>query len=70
MAKTGKPILKSSDLSGKDPLIGVRLPVQLIKAVDRWAERDGVTRSDAIRRLLRSALAASRAAKKLNMMRR
>ena len=70
MATMGKPKLKSSGLPGKDALIGVRLPPQLIKAIDRWAARDGVTRSDAICRLLRSALAASRAAKKLNIMRR
>lgn len=69
MPKLGKPKLKSSGLSGKDPLIEARLPLQLIKAVDRWAARDDVTRSEAIRRLLRSALAASRAAKKLNIMR-
>jgi metal-responsive CopG/Arc/MetJ family transcriptional regulator len=56
--------------AGKDALIAVRLPPELIRAVDRWAQRDEVTRSVAIRRLLRSALSASRAATKLKITRR
>jgi metal-responsive CopG/Arc/MetJ family transcriptional regulator len=48
----------------------VRLSVQTIKALDRWAERNGVTRSEAIRRLLKASLRASGAASKLKMINR
>jgi Ribbon-helix-helix protein, copG family len=53
-----------------DPLISVRLPPETIRAIDRWAKRDHITRSEAIRRLLKGALMASRAAAKLNVTRR
>jgi Arc/MetJ-type ribon-helix-helix transcriptional regulator len=38
-----------------DPLISVRLPPETIRAIDRWAKRDEITRSEAIRRLLKGA---------------
>ena len=53
-----------------DPLISVRLPSETIRAIDRWAKRDDITRSEAIRRLLKGALRASRAAAKLKVTRR
>lgn len=48
----------------------VRLSIQTIKALDRWAERNGVTRSEAIRQLLKSSLRASGAANKIKMINR
>jgi metal-responsive CopG/Arc/MetJ family transcriptional regulator len=48
----------------------VRLSRDAIKAVDKWARRNHVTRSEAVRRLLKSALGASRAATKLKLIRR
>ena len=43
-----------------DPLIGVRLPRELIKAIDAWATREGAaSRSEAIRRLVGRSLAAA-----------
>jgi Arc/MetJ-type ribon-helix-helix transcriptional regulator len=40
-----------------DPLIGVRLPRELIKAIDAWAAREGASsRSEAIRRLVDGSL--------------
>jgi metal-responsive CopG/Arc/MetJ family transcriptional regulator len=48
----------------------VRLSLQTIKALDRWAERNGVTRSQAIRQLLKAALRASGAAAKIKMTNR
>lgn len=48
----------------------VLLPIQTIKALDRWAERNGVTRSDAIRQLLKASLRASRAADKIKIINR
>jgi|GraSoiStandDraft_43_1057313.scaffolds.fasta_scaffold239642_1 hypothetical protein len=50
-----------------DPLISVRLPLETIRAIDRWAKRDRITRPEAIRRLLKGALMASRAAAKLKV---
>ncbi len=55
--------------SDAEKLIEIRLPLKAIRAIDRWAERNNVTRSEAIRRLLKSALAASRAAAKLKVIR-
>ena len=46
----------------------VRLAIQTIKALDRWAERNGVTRSEAICQLLKSSLRASGAASKIEMI--
>ena len=48
-----------------DQLITVRLPSETMRALERWAKRGKITRAEAIRRLLNSALAASRAAAKL-----
>ena len=43
-----------------DPLIGVRLPPELIKAIDAWAAREGAaSRSEAIRRLIGRSLTAA-----------
>jgi metal-responsive CopG/Arc/MetJ family transcriptional regulator len=50
--------------------ISIELSPATIKDIDRWAERNGVTRAEAIRRLLRAALAAARAADKLKLSRR
>ena len=55
--------------AGAEKLMGVRLSSETIRAVDRWAERNNVTRAEAIRRLLKSALAASRRATKLKLIR-
>src|SRR5215813_4592838 len=39
--------------TGKDPMIGLRAPPQLIKKIDAWAAANGViSRSSAIRRLV------------------
>ena len=46
-------------------LVTVGLPFETMKALERWAKRGKITRAEAIRRLLNSALAASRAAAKL-----
>ena len=46
-------------------LVTVGLPSETMKALERWAKRGKITRAEAIRRLLNSALAASTAAAKL-----
>jgi Arc/MetJ-type ribon-helix-helix transcriptional regulator len=46
--------------TGKDQLVGVRLPDATIRRIDAWAQREGVTsRSDAIRRLIDQSLVAA-----------
>ena len=46
--------------TGKDPLVGVRLPPQIITQIDTWAKREGVaSRSEAIRRLVDQSLVAA-----------
>jgi hypothetical protein len=42
--------------TGTDPLVGARLPPLLIGALDEWARAEGVSRSEAVRRLLYAAL--------------
>jgi Ribbon-helix-helix protein, copG family len=44
--------------TGTDPLIGVRLPPDMIKALDAWAKAQGLTRSAALRTMIEQALAA------------
>lgn len=48
--KRGRPA------TGKDPLLAGRVPVSLITALEEWAVRHGVSRSEAIRRLIQRGL--------------
>jgi metal-responsive CopG/Arc/MetJ family transcriptional regulator len=41
---------------GRDPILSVRLPKELIKRIDKWAKLNDVTRSEAVRRLIEHAL--------------
>jgi len=50
--KRGRPA------TGKDPLIGVRFPPALTAELDAAAERDGISRSEAVRRLVEAGLSA------------
>ena len=50
--KRGRPA------TGKDPLVGARLPPALIAQLDAWASRGSIGRSEAMRRLLERALAS------------
>lgn len=44
--------------TGKDPLVALRLPPAMIKAVDDWAAKNGVaSRSEAMRDLIDRGLA-------------
>ena len=50
--KRGRPA------TGRDPFVGIRLPVPLIEQVEAWGKKnEAASRSDAIRRLLETALA-------------
>jgi len=39
--------------TGRDPMIGLRLPKAEIASLDKWANAQGCSRSEAIRRLIR-----------------
>jgi len=56
-----KPKKRGRPATGKDPLVGVRIHPDLIARIDKWASRDDVSRSEAIRRLVEKALARDRA---------
>jgi Arc/MetJ-type ribon-helix-helix transcriptional regulator len=54
-----KPKKRGRPATGKDPLIGARMPLELIREIDTWAKHNtGGSRSEAIRRLVEQALAA------------
>jgi hypothetical protein len=53
-----KPKKRGRPATGKDPLIGARLPAMLITKLDAWASRESIGRSEAVRRLLDRALAS------------
>jgi hypothetical protein len=46
--------------TGKDPLLTIRAPLEVIDAVDTWAAKNGVTRSSAVRELLKLGLKAKK----------
>jgi Arc/MetJ-type ribon-helix-helix transcriptional regulator len=53
--KRGRPA------TGKDPFVGVRLPVDLIDQIDTWAmDHESNSRSEAIRRLVELGLKAKK----------
>jgi hypothetical protein len=58
MAKSIKEIPKKRGrpATGKDPLVTARLPQDMIASLDAYAERDGVTRSEVMRRLIEAGL--------------
>jgi hypothetical protein len=45
--------------TGNNPVLATRLPQAMIDAVNRWADRNKVSKSAAIRLLLETALASS-----------
>lgn len=52
--KRGRPAI------GRDPLVGFRAPPDLLAQLQAYGEREGLRRSEAIRRLVAEALNASR----------
>jgi hypothetical protein len=42
--------------TGKDPLLTVRAPRELIATIDSWAAKEGLARSDAVRQLIEFGL--------------
>lgn len=41
---------------GPNPFVGIRLPAAMIAAIDKAAEKEGVSRSEKIRALIEKAL--------------
>ena len=59
-----EPKKRGRPATGRDPFVGIRLPAELIQAVELWAGRnDTPSRSEAIRRLVELGLAASASAR-------
>jgi len=44
---------------GKDPVLPARVPRETIKAIDAWASKKGLRRSEAVRMLIEAGLAAT-----------
>jgi hypothetical protein len=53
---TVKPKKRGRPATGRDPLVGVRIPTELIAEIDAWARRSKITRSEAIRQFIEAAL--------------
>ena len=51
-----KPKKRGRPATGRDPLVGVRIPVELIAELDGWAKHNSVTRSEAVRQLIEGGL--------------
>jgi hypothetical protein len=48
---------------GRDPTYGIRLPDEMVEAIDDWAKKKGVTRSEAIRSMIENELKAGNRSK-------
>lgn len=53
--KVGRPVT-----IGAKKFVGMRLPADLLDAVDNWGTANGIQRSEAFRRLVEQALAAAK----------
>ena len=53
-----KPKKRGRPATGRDPLVGVRLPPDVVERIDAWANERGVNRSEAIRAMIVAALEA------------
>lgn len=57
--KKDMPKRRGRPATGKDPMVGFRSPLELTNRIDRFAEKHGVARAEAIRRLVEQGLNAS-----------
>ncbi|SOR30281.1 protein of unknown function [Methylorubrum extorquens] len=53
-----EPKRRGRPATGRDPLVGFRAPADLLAQLDAYAAREGLKRSEAIRRLVEEALRA------------
>jgi metal-responsive CopG/Arc/MetJ family transcriptional regulator len=56
MSITATPKKRGRPATGKDPTITVRLPPTLVERVVAWGESRGLSRSEAIRKMIEIAL--------------
>jgi hypothetical protein len=52
---------KGRPATGSDPLVGVRMPAELIAELDDWAAENALTRSDAVRKMVLQRLTPKQA---------
>jgi len=57
---TVQPKKRGRPATGKDPLLTVRAPKAIIQAIESWAAKNEVTRSEAVRRMVEFGLKAKR----------
>jgi Ribbon-helix-helix protein, copG family len=55
-APTAKRKKMGRPATGRDPTLGSRVPAQIIAAVDAYAAKASISRSDAVRRLIEAGL--------------
>jgi hypothetical protein len=65
-SKKVKPKRRGRPATGKDPLVGTRMPQDLIREIDAWAKRADWSRSKAIRSLVEQALAHAKTQRPLS----
>ena len=58
MAKSIKvvPQKRGRAATGKDPLLTIRAPAELIATIDAWASKAKLSRSEAVRQLIEAGL--------------
>lgn len=59
-----KPKKRGRPATGKDPLVGVRMPPELTEQIDAWAEKNEHSRASAIRHFVELGLALEAKGKK------
>lgn len=59
MARKAAPKKRGRPATGRDPVIAGRVPAELIAEMDLWAKREGLGRSEAMRRLIEVGLKRS-----------
>lgn len=62
--KRGRPA------TGKDPLISMRLPAYMILAIEAWARRKNVSRSEAIRQMIERAISEPKPKSRVPLVRK
>jgi Ribbon-helix-helix protein, copG family len=62
--KTVTPKRRGRPATGRDPHVAFRIPGEMIAEINQWAKEQGLSRSEALRRLLDAGLKALRAKKR------
>lgn len=54
--KKVRPKKRGRPATGKDPMVSIRLPADMIAAIDKAAKAEGVSRSEKVRGLIEESL--------------